>query len=133
MKKIMLLITIPVILLLSTGLSYAQATSTKTPALIVLYKGDVAGTGTGINGFKLKVGEEMTLTAKGLDSDGNEVNIWPTWKSDKELSIMVVEGRSKTVVVKALKKGNPLFVTAVFKTDDGKKITGEAMGEVKDK
>lgn len=100
---------------------------------IIIYKGEVAGTGTGITTFKLVVGEEMTVTAKGVDENGNDVPIWPTWKADKELSIRVVEGRSKTAVVKALQEGAPVFFSAVYITDEGKKVTGEAMGEVKPK
>jgi len=88
-------------------------------------------TGVGLNGFKLAVGEEMILLAKGVNIEGQEVPIWPTWKADKELSLMVVEGRSRTVVIKAVKAGAPLFVTAVYITDDGKKIKSEAMGSVK--
>ncbi|OIN98502.1 hypothetical protein AUJ66_00925 [Candidatus Desantisbacteria bacterium CG1_02_38_46] len=98
---------------------------------IIIYKGETVGTGVGISSFKLVVGDEMFLTAKGADAEGNDVPIWPTWKTDKELSIKVVEGRSKTVAVKALKPGAPLFITAIYITDDGKKVTGEAMGEVK--
>lgn len=100
---------------------------------IIIYKGETAGTGTGITTFKLTVGEEMTVTAKGVDEKGNDVPIWPTWKADKKLSIRVVEGRSKTAVVKALKEGAPLFFSAVYIADDWKKVTGEAMGEVKPK
>ncbi|MEW6508286.1 MAG: hypothetical protein AB1432_11130 [Bacteroidota bacterium] len=100
---------------------------------IIIYKGEIAGTGTGITSFKLVVGEEITVTAKGVDKEGNEVLIWPTWKADKELSIRVVEGRSKTAVVKALKEGAPVFFSAVYLTDEGRKVTGEAMGEVKPK
>jgi len=100
---------------------------------IIIYKGEVAGTGTGITTFKLVVGEEITVTAKGVDENGNDVPIWPTWKADKELSIRVVEGRSKTAVVKALKEGAPIFFSAVYITDEGKKVSGDVMGEVKPK
>lgn len=100
---------------------------------IIIYKGEVAETGTGITTFKLVVGEEITVTAKGVDENGNDVPIWPTWKADKELSIRVVEGRSKTAIVKALKEGAPVFFSAVYITDEGKKVTGEVMGEVKPK
>lgn len=99
---------------------------------IIIYKGETDGTGVGITTFKLTVGEEMTVTAKGVDENGKDVPIWPTWKADKELSIRVVEGRSKTAVVKALKEGTSFF-SAVYITDVGKKVTGEAMGEVKPK
>lgn len=119
-------------LFLSTVTVYAQQTSGPL-AQIIIYKGEAAGTGTGITTFKLIVGEEMTVTAKGVDKEGNDVPIWPTWKADKELSIRVVEGRSKTAVVKALKEGAPLFFSAIYITDDGKKVTGEVMGEVKPK
>jgi hypothetical protein len=88
-------------------------------------------TGVGMNGFKLTIGEEIIILAKGIDLTGKEVAIWPTWKADKELAISVVEGRSKTVVVKALKAGAPLFVTALYITDEGKKVKGEVMGSVK--
>ncbi|MEA2005395.1 MAG: hypothetical protein U9O50_03945 [Acidobacteriota bacterium] len=123
-------------LFMLTGLmlSTAQAQESHGPlSQIIIYKGEVAGTGPGISTFKLTVGEEMTVTAKGFDSEGNEVPIWPTWKSDRELSIRVVEGRSKTAVVKALKEGAPVFFSAVYITDDGKKVIGDAMGEIKPK
>jgi hypothetical protein len=88
-------------------------------------------TGVGMNGFKLAVDQEILIFAKGIDKAGKEVPVYPTWKADKELSLAVVEGRSKTVVVKALKAGAPLFITALYLTDDGKKVTGEVMGSVK--
>lgn len=88
-------------------------------------------TGVGMNGFKLTVGQEIIIFAKGIDKAGKEVAIWPTWKADKELSVSVVEGRSKTIVVKALTPGTPLFITALYLTDEGKKVTGEVMGTVK--
>lgn len=99
---------------------------------IIIYKGDTAGTGTGIGVLKLKVGEEVTVTAKGVDSEGKEVPIWPTWKCDRELSIRVVEGRSKTAVVKALKESTTAaFFEAVYITDEGKKVTGTVAVEIK--
>jgi len=116
--------------ILQASTTYSQ-TQVGQLSQIILYKGDAAGTGTGLNSFKLTVGEEMKITAKGVDAEGNEVNIWPTWKADKELSIQVVEGRSKTIVVKALKAGAPLFISAIYITDEGKKVKGEVMGEVK--
>ncbi|MBU2446133.1 MAG: hypothetical protein KJ666_11280 [Bacteroidetes bacterium] len=121
-----------ILMLLSSMTAYAQEKHGPLTQIII-YKGEVAGTGTGITTFKLTVGEEITVTAKGVDEEGNDVPIWPTWKADKELSIRVIEGRSKTVVVKALKEGAPLFFSAVYITDDGKKVSGEAMGEVKPK
>lgn len=103
-----------------------------TLANIIIYKGDTAGTGPGIGVLKLKVGEEVTVTAKGEDDEGKEVPIWPTWKADKELSIRVVEGRSKTAVVKALKEVDvATFFGAVYITDEGKKVTGEVAVEIK--
>lgn len=87
--------------------------------------------GVGMNGFKLTVGQEIIIFAKGLDKAGNEVPVYPTWKADQELGLTVVEGRSKTVLVKGLKAGAPLFITAVYIKDDGKKVTGEVMGSVK--
>jgi len=125
MKKFVV-IGVMVLMGLAAGLSYAGELTQ-----IIIYKGEAAGTGVGINGFKLVVGDEMFLTAKGADAEGNDVPIWPTWKADKEISVQVVVGRSKTVKIKALKPGAPLFVTAIYITDDGKKVTGDAMGEVK--
>lgn len=99
---------------------------------ITIYKGEKAGPGTGMISFKLAVGEEIIVTAKGVDKDGLEVSIWPTWKADPELSIKPVEGRSLSAVVKALEATSaPLFFSAVYKTDDGKKVVGEVMGQVK--
>lgn len=98
---------------------------------IVLYQGEEAGTGTGINGFKLGVGDTMFVTAKGVDVDGNDVPIWPTWKCDREMTITAKEGRSKTAIITGIKVGEPVFFSAVYITDDGKKVVGEAMGKVK--
>lgn len=98
---------------------------------ILIYKGDTPGTGPGMTGFTLRVGEEMTVTVKGVDANGNEVPIWPTWKADEELSVRVVEGRSKVAVVKALKPAAAAFFSAVYLTDDGRKVTGEVGGEIK--
>lgn len=47
-------------------------------AQIIIYKGETAGTGPGISVLKMTVGEEITVTAKGIDSEGKEVPIWPT-------------------------------------------------------
>lgn len=88
--------------------------------------------GTGMNSFKLTVGEEIYVMAKGRDENGKEVAIWPTWKADKELSVIVVEGKSKIAKIKALQKGAPLFFSAVYIDDSGKKYQGEVMGEVKE-
>ena len=130
---LVLLVGAAILILLSSVSAYSQEKHGPL-AQIIIYKGEAAGTGTGITTFKLTVGEEMTVTAKGVDKEGNDVPIWPTWKADKELSIRVVEGRSKTAIVKAIKEvGGAVFFSAVYITDDGKKVTGEAMGEVKPK
>jgi uncharacterized protein YpmB len=133
-SKYMILILTGAVIFVSLFLSTALGQEKHGPLTqIIIYKGETSGTGVGITTFKLTVGEEMTVTAKGIDENGKDVPIWPTWKADKELSIRVVEGRSKTAVVKALKEGAPLFFSAVYITDDGKKVTGEVMGEVKPK
>lgn len=88
--------------------------------------------GTGMNGFKLTVGEEIYVMAKGRDENGKEVAIWPTWKADKELSISVVEGKSKIAKIKALRKGAPISFSAIYIDDSGKKYEGGVMGEVKE-
>ena len=120
------------LIVFSFNISFSQEKSS-SPEQIIIYKGETAGTGTGMSSFKLTVGEEIIVTAKGIDLEGKEVPIWPTWKADKELSIRVVEGRSKTAVIKALKEGAPVFIEAIYITDDGKKITGIVGGEVKSK
>lgn len=89
--------------------------------------------GTGMNGFKLTVGEEIYVMAKGRDENGKEVAIWPTWKADKELSISVVEGKSKIAKIKALRKGAAaIFFSAIYIDDSGKKYEGGVVGEVKE-
>jgi len=124
------------ILLLSVILipnSYAQSQAGPLTQIII-YSGDKPGTGPGLSALKLTVGEEATVTAKGVDENGKDVPIWPTWKADKELSVRVVEGRSKTVVVKAVKESAvAAFFTAVYITDDGKKVKGEGMVNIKAK
>ena len=132
-KNIVTILAGAVILMLLSTMTVLAQEKRGPLAQIIIYKGEAAGTGTGITTFKLTVGEEITVTAKGVDKEGNDVPIWPTWKTDKELSIRVVEGRSKTALVKALKEGAPVFFSAIFITDDGKKISGEGMGEVKPK
>ena len=122
---------------MAMGFFLSAQTADSELASIVLYKvADPMATtaslvGVGINGFTLAVGEEMIVIAKGVDANDKEVPIWPTWSGDKELSLTVVGGRSRAVVVKALKTGAPLFITALYITDGGKKIKGEAMGKVK--
>jgi len=125
MKKILIL-AVMVLMGLSAAAVYAGDLD-----MIIFYAGDKAGTGVGMTYFKLEVGKDMMITAKGVDKDGNDVPIWPTWKCDKELSVQVVEGKSKTIKVKALKAGEPLFITAIYIDDNGKTFKGEAMGTVK--
>ena len=125
MKKILIL-AVMVLMGLSAAAVYAGDLD-----MIILYAGDKAGTGVGIGVFKLEVGKDMMITAEGVDEDGKDVPIWPTWKCDKELSVQVVEGKSKTIKVKALKAGEPLFITAIYIDDNGKTFKGEAMGTVK--
>jgi hypothetical protein len=134
MKKVTIF---SVIAVLAMGFALNAQSSDSGLAQIIIYKAtDKMMTtssllGVGMNGFKLAVGEEMIIIAKGEDKDGKEVAIFPTWKADPEMSLIVVEGRSKTVVIKALKAGAPLFVTATYITDDGKKVKGEVMGTIK--
>jgi len=125
MKKILIL-AVMVLMVLAAAAVYAGVLDD-----IILYAGDKAGTGVGMTYFKLEVGKDMMITAKGVDKDGNDVPIWPTWKCDKELSVQVVEGKSKTIKVKALKAGEPLFITAIYIDDNGKTFEGLAMGTVK--
>ncbi|MBU4267413.1 MAG: hypothetical protein KJ808_00985 [Acidobacteria bacterium] len=133
MKKIFV-IAVVAGMILAANTVFAQGTVDQ----IIIYK--VADpntlsatlTGTGMNGFKLTVGEEIYVMAKGVDVDGKEVAIWPTWKAEKELSLSVVEGKSKVAKIKALQKGAPLFFSAVYIDDAGKKHKGEVMGEVKE-
>lgn len=113
----------------------SEATKAVLPAgdlsQIIVYKGEKAGTGTGIISLKLKVGEEVLVTAKGVDKDGREIAITPTWKGDKEYSITPLKDKPQTALVKALKPGNPLFLSATQTLKDGKKVQGEIMGEIK--
>ena len=127
MKKILIL-AVMVLMGLSAAAVYAGDLDA-----IIFYVGDKdkAGTGVGLTYFKLEVGKDMMITAEGVDEDGKDVPIWPTWKCDKELSVQVVEGKSKTIKVKALKAGEPLFITAIYIDDNGKTFKGEAMGTVK--
>jgi len=138
MKKGILL-SVVFLVAASVGAVYARAPQSLDAGLeqIVLYKVDdkmataASLAEVGMNGFTLAVGDEIIIFAKGVDKSGKEVSVWPTWKADKELAISVVEGRSKTIVVKALKAGSPLFITATYITDEGKKVAGEVMGTVK--
>lgn len=115
----------------TTGDVAAKVGPTGPLSQIIVYKGDRAGTGTGIISFKLRPGEEMMVTAKGVDKDGKEVSISPSWQSDRELSIKAVEGKQQTAIVKAIKPGAPVFFSATHTTAEGQKTKGEVMGEVK--
>jgi hypothetical protein len=133
MKKFLFLLAFSFIV--GMGAVFAQG---QLDGIIVFKVADAGVTsaslkGTGMNGFKLTVGDEIFIMAKGNDSDGKEVAIWPTWKADKELAVSVVEGKSKVVKVKALKAGAPLFISAIYIDDTGKKHEGGVMGEVKEK
>jgi len=55
------------------------------------------------NSPKTTVGGTVTLTAKGVDKEGREVSINPTWKSDAEGEVSPNVG--KTVTFQALKSG----------------------------
>jgi len=130
MKKCLILVCLLSLVMLTVHSQTKQG----TPSQIIIYQGDVAGTGPGLNSLKLAVGEEATVTAKGIDENGNDVSIWPTWKCDSELSIKVVEGKSKTAIVKALKESAvTTFFTAVYITDEGKKVTADGMVQIKAK
>jgi hypothetical protein len=130
-------ITIPLMgaIILTTFLmstSYSQEKSREL-SQIIIYKGEISDTGIRVSNFTLTEGEEMIVTAKGVDQDGHNVPIWPTWKADKELAIAVVEGRSKTAMVKALKQGTNVSFSAIYLTDGGNKVTKTITGEIKPK
>jgi hypothetical protein len=135
MKKILAIATVASIIiaantLLAQGkldsINIFKITDPNTPSATLV--------GTGMNSFKLTVGEEILVMAKGFDENGKEVAIWPTWKADKELSISVVEGKSKVAKIKALRAGDgAVFFSAIYIDDSGKKYEGGVMGEVKAK
>ncbi|MDW8056604.1 MAG: hypothetical protein RMJ13_07870 [Elusimicrobiota bacterium] len=52
---------------------------------------------------KIKVGENITLTAKGYDKDGKEVSINPTWKCGPEGRLQPTVGTKVTFT--AVKQG----------------------------
>ncbi len=99
---------------------------------IIVYKGEIPGTGPGVSVLKLAVGEEIVLVAKGVDSEGKEVPIAPTWKADKEISLIPVEGKGRCIKAK-LKEAPSVaaYVTVVVIRDDGKKISTDVAIEVK--
>jgi len=113
-----------------TFVAFSQAADTLS--VIAIYQGEKAGTGPGLTSVKMSVGEEVILTAKGMDEKGNEVIIAPTWKSDKEISLTTVEGKGRSIKAKLLKAPSGLaYITCVVVTDSGKKMTGEVTVEVK--
>jgi hypothetical protein len=99
---------------------------------IIIYKGEVAGTGPGLSVIKMALDEVVTVIAKGVDAEGNEVLIAPTWKADKELTIIQVEGKGKTVKIK-LKEAPAVaaYFECVKIREDGKKITAGVAVELK--
>lgn len=99
---------------------------------ILVYKGETPGTGPGISVLRLAVGEEVVLVAKGVDSEGKEVFIAPTWKSDKEISLETVEGKGRCIKIR-LKEAPSVsaFVTVVVIREDGKKVSTDVAVEVK--
>ncbi len=114
--------TILITTLLGMGLAFGQASNSLDS--IAVYKGETPGTGPGVSVIKLNVGEEVTLVAKGLDSDGKEVFIAPTWKADKEIALITVEGKGRSIRAR-LKEAPSVtaFLTVVVIRDDGKKIS----------
>ena len=137
MKKFLFLLAFSFIVGMGAVFAQGQLDS------ITLFKvadAGVTSASLGINGinpmnyFKLTVGDEIFIMAKGWDDARKEVAIWPTWKADKELAVSVVEGKSKVIKVKALKAGGgALFISAIYIDDTGKKHEGGVMGEVKEK
>ncbi len=70
--------------------------------------------------------------AKGVDSEGKEVLIAPTWKADKKVVLIPVEGKGRWIKVR-LKEAPSVaaYVTVVVIRDDGKKISTDVAIEVK--
>lgn len=126
-KKALVVISLMVFGFIS---SYAQAPGSLDS--IYVYMGETPGTGPGIGVLKLSVGEEVVIVAKGVDSEGKEVLIAPTWKADKEISLLPVEGKGRCIKVR-LKEAPSVaaFVTVVVIRDDGKKISTDVPVEVK--
>ncbi len=99
---------------------------------ILVYKGETLGTGPGVSVLKLAVGEEVVIVAKGVDSEGKEVPIAPTWKADKEIALITVEGKGRCIKIR-LKEAPSVaaYVTVVVIREDGKKISTDVAVEVK--
>jgi hypothetical protein len=99
---------------------------------ILVYKGETPGTGPGVSVIKLAVGEEVVLVAKGVDSEGKEVPIAPTWKADKEIALITVEGKGRCIRIR-LKEAPSVsaYVTVVVIREDGKKVSTDVAVEAK--
>ncbi len=99
---------------------------------ILVYKGETPGTGPGVSVLKLAVGEEVVLVAKGIDSEGKEVPIAPTWKADKEIALITVEGKGRCIKIR-LKEAPSVaaYVTVVIIREDGKKVSTDVAVEGK--
>lgn len=126
-KKLLVLFSVIVLGLVSL---WAQAPSSLDSILV--YKGETPGTGSGVSVLKLGVGEEVVLVAKGVDSEGKEVLIAPTWKADKEISLITVEGKGRCIKIR-LKEAPSVaaYVTVVVIRDDGKKVSTDVAVELK--
>ncbi len=126
-KKLLMLFSVMVLGLVSL---WAQAPTSLD--LIIVYKGETPGTGPGVSVLRLAVGEEVILVAKGVDSEGKEVLIAPTWKADKEISLITVEGKGRCTKVRLKEAPAGLaFVTVVVIRDDGKKVSTDIAVELK--
>lgn len=126
-KKLLMLVSVMIFGLVSL---WAQAPSSLDSILV--YKGETPGTGSGVSVLKLAVGEEVVLVAKGVDSEGKEVLIAPTWKADKEISLITVEGKGRCIKIR-LKEAPSVaaYGTVVVIRDDGKKVSTDIAVELK--
>jgi len=113
-----------IVLVSFCALGFTQASNNLDS--IIIYKGEKAGTGTGVDIVKLAVGETITVTAKGVDVNGNEVCIAPTWKSDEEIKLYAVEGKGKTIKAKLVKSPALMcFFEVVVVKENGEKVTAQ--------
>lgn len=126
-KKLLVVVSVAVLGFLSV---WAQAPSSLDSILV--YKGETPGTGSGVSVLKLGVGEEVILVAKGVDAEGKEVLIAPTWKADKEIVLTPVEGKGRCIKLR-LKEAPSVaaYVTVVVIRDDGKKVSTDIAIELK--
>ncbi len=114
------------------GLACLWAQAPSSLDSIIVYKGETPGTGPGVSVLKLAVGEEAVLVAKGVDSQGEEVFIAPTWKADKEIALIAVEGKGRCIKVRLTEAPSVAsFVTVIVIRDDGKKVSTDVAIEVK--